>query len=576
MRVILVCLLLSCLTQFGMAQERMWVFFTDKGPEVNCQLTQPENLLGPEAIAKRKQLSIPLTESDVPVYADYVAQTAEIAQPISRSRWLNAVVVEGDAKDFQQILDLPFVRDIRPVATLVKAAYNEAELPQADETFMEEDPIVSPFQYGRARHQNDMVQIMPLHAKGVTGKGVKIAVFDAGFRGADTIDVFDSLHTAGRLLAAYDFVDDDKDVYHASAHGTQVLSTIAANLPGKMVGTAPHVSVILCRTEDARSETRQEEHNWVKAMEWVDSIGVDIIHSSLGYSTFDTQDESYTYEQMDGNTTIITKAADVAAAKGILVTVSAGNEGNGTWHYITAPCDGDSVLCIGSVNRYQKRSSFSSFGPAADGRIKPDVVAMGSRTTVASPSNRISSSDGTSFSGPIVAGLVACLRQAHPDRSNMDIIKAIQLSGDQTSMPDEEYGYGIPRAYMADSLLSNVEDLSTVSIEIAEKPKRGRKAKPASGGMPVIRSEPQFTENPQTVLDQSPKLLKVTTAASGAKIKDVKVMRGRKRVSLGAKGMKLNKKQTLAKIKLKDLAADQYYIVVKTDQYEEKIPFEVK
>ena len=158
----------------------------------------------------------------------------------------------------------------------------------------------------------------------------------------------------------------------------------------------------------------------------------------------------------------------------------------------------------------------------------------------------------------------------------MDIIKAIQLSGDQSNMPDEEYGYGIPRAYMADSLLSNVEDLSNVSIEIAEKPKRGRKTKPASGGMPVIRSEPQFTENPQTVLDQSAKLLKVTTLSSGAIIKDIKVMRGRKRVNLGSKGIKLNKAQSLAKIKLKGLDADSYYLIVKTDRFEEKIPFEVK
>ncbi|MEL7534389.1 MAG: S8 family serine peptidase, partial [Bacteroidota bacterium] len=302
MKRICIFLSLSLLVSLLPAQDHVWVFFTDKGDDVECQLTTPESFLSQEALDRKAVNNIAITAQDLPVAKDYLAQLkAQDIEIISTSRWLNAAVISR-SNDLASLMALDFVKGIKTVGVLVQTKTDESsEVESIDINELQ----VSPFMYGRARHQNDMLTISPLHEKGVTGLGVRVAVFDAGFKGADTIAVFDSLRAANRLIAAKDFVDNDDNVYHASAHGTQVLSTIAANLPGKMVGMAPHVTVVLARTEDAASETRQEEHNWVKAVEWADSIGVDIIHSSLGYALFDTEDESYEYRNMDGNTTII-------------------------------------------------------------------------------------------------------------------------------------------------------------------------------------------------------------------------------------------------------------------------------
>ena len=549
------------------AQDHMWVFFTDKGHEVEQQLTEPTHFLSPVAIARKTAAGISIGVSDLPVNTAYLAELqAFCPQIVSTSRWLNAAVVPMDS-DWGAILNLPFVRGVKAVGRLVQTETTPGhEGPEIND-------VNSPFLYGRARHQNDMLKVDALHQQGMTGTGVRIAIFDAGFSGADTIEVFDSLRSRNGILAVYDFVGEDTDPYHSSAHGTQVLSTIAANLPGKMVGTAPHVEVVLARTEDPRGETQQEEHNWVKAMEWADSIGVDIIHSSLGYNRFDDEAESYEYEQMDGNTAIISKAADMAASRGIIVTVSAGNEGSNSWRYITAPCDADSVLCIGSVDRYQKHSLFSSIGPSADGQVKPDVVAMGSRATVASSNNRISTSNGTSFSSPTVAGMVACLRQAHPDRSNMEIIQAIRLSGDQYNFPDEKYGYGIPNAQIADSLLKEVKDLSTVKRTMEGKPARGRQ-QAASNKVPLIRYQPKFTENPNTELQQKPKVIKMSNQTHA--IESVMVKQGKKHITLDDKSIKVARSGKKAKVVIGHLVPDSYYLEVKTSGGTEYIPFRIE
>ncbi|MEL6842045.1 MAG: S8 family serine peptidase, partial [Bacteroidota bacterium] len=537
-----------------------------------CRLLTPESFLSAEAIARKQAQGIRLTEQDLPVHTDYL-QTLQASgvQIVSTSRWLNAAVIKRSAKA-ESLMQLDFVKGVRTVGVLVQ---NKAEIADEDLAAVVEEPLRgTPFMYGRARHQNDMLTIAPLHERGISGHGVRIAVFDAGFKGADTIEAFDSLRLQNRLIAVRDFVDNDDEVYHASSHGTHVLSTIAANMPGKMVGMAPHVSVLLARTEDARSETRQEEHNWVKAVEWADSVGVDIIHSSLGYALFDTDEESYEYSNMDGNTTIITKAADMAAARGIIVTVSAGNEGSHPWRHITAPCDADSVLCIGSVDRYTKHSLFSSIGPSADGRVKPDVVAMGSMTTVASPNNRISRSNGTSFSGPLIAGFVACLVEAHPKRSNMEIIQAVRLSGDQYVFPDEKYGYGIPNATFADSLLANVENLAEVSINMEAKPQRGRPTIAATKPKEtVLRFKPKFTENPTTVMTQTESVIKLLNTESP--IRSLKVMKGKQQIVLDPSSIKIAGSGKKAKIKTKYLLPDDYYLVIKLGDKEELIPFKV-
>ena len=554
--------LLTCCSSL-IAQERVWVVFTDKGEQITERLSNPHTFLSAEALARRNAQGLAIDATDLPVSSAYLTSLQQYPlQILSTSRWLNAAAVALTPNLKEELADLCFVKEIRPMGQLVTTGYS-ADTPV---TTIQNSPITRPqanvFDYGKANVQNTMIRVPELHNKGFTGKGVRVAIFDSGFDGVDQISVFDSIRANGQIIATYDFVDGDSNVYGDHSHGTQVLSTIAANQPGEMVGTAPHASFVLCRTEISGTETRQEEYNWVAAMEWVDSIGVDIIHTSLGYSEFDSEAESYTYEDMDGNTAITTRAADLAAKKGIIVTVSAGNEGNAQWHYITAPCDGDSVICVGSVDRFNKRSGFSSFGPTSDGRIKPDVVAMGSQTIVASPRGYTHPSFGTSFSGPLVAGLVACVRQAHPDRPHMDIVQAIRMSGDQYSMPDAEYGYGIANAARADSLLSLDTELGALVMESVEKPQRGKVAQKSSNTVVL-------TDNPQTQLSRKKNILTIQTPA--ASIDDIQLMRGKQTLTLDPKDVTVSGGQ--ATFNITYLLPGDYYIRVKTDQFEENVAF---
>lgn len=555
------------------AQQKVWVFLADKGNCVAEQLQQPENLLSPAALERRITNGIELNASDLPVAQMYIDQLqVHSHKVVSTSRWLNAVVVELTPACLEEVEALDFVTGLRPVQTLVaaRAADGEDEGP-IEPSYPRYVDVNSPFDYGEAAFQNNMLNITPLHKRGITGKGVRVAIFDSGFSGVDTIDVFDSLWAADRIAFHWDFVDNHDKVFNTHSHGTQVMSTIGANLPGEMVGMAPHATFLLCRTEDARSETRQEEHNWVRAMEVVDSLGVDVVHTSLGYNEFDNSEDDYTYDDLDGNTAIITRVADWAASKGIIVTTSAGNEGSGSWHYITAPCDADSVLCIGSINKLETLSRFSSVGPSADGRIKPDVVALGSRTTVASPRNYITKSDGTSFSAPLIGGFVACLRQAHPERSNMDIIQAVKLSSDQFPFPDNEMGYGIPNAAIADSLLTHVKDLSAVKrTDIAEKPNRGNKKPIANGASKKpVEKIIEFAANPQSNVVVNGDQLEVITASN---IRSIQIMRGKQRVILNPKSIELNDKT--ASINLRYLLDGEHYVYIKTRDYEENVKFQ--
>lgn len=572
MKKYLILMLALCMGLPMMAQQKVWVFLTDKGNYVEEQLQQPEKLLSPAALERRKANGIDITASDLPVAESYIKQLkVHSHKVVSSSRWLNAVVVELTPDCLEEVESLDFVKGLRPVQTLVSTAtadeVDEGPVEPAYPRYIHAD---SPFDYGESTFQNNMLNITPLHARGITGKGVRVAIFDSGFSGVDTIDVFDSLWANNRIAYHWDFVENHDKVFNKHSHGTQVMSTIGANLPGEMVGMAPHATFLLCRTEDARSESRQEEHNWVRALEVVDSLGVDVVHTSLGYSEFDDESENYTYDDLDGNTTVITRAADWAASKGIIVTTSAGNEGSGSWRYITAPCDADSVLCIGSINKVERLSRFSSVGPAADGRIKPDVVALGSRATVASPRNYITKADGTSFSGPLIGGFVACLKQAHPKRSNMDIIQAVKLSADQYPFPDNEMGYGIPDAVIADSLLAKVADLSAVKRDdITEKPNRGGPKPVATKPQQPAEKPIQFAKNPMSNVVVNGNDLEINTPST---IRSIQIMRGKQKVILNPKSVELNDKN--ATLDIRYLLDGEHYVYIKTREYEENVRFQ--
>ena len=314
-----------------------------------------------------------------------------------------------------------------------------------------------------------MIGGLQLHENGYFGDNINVAIFDAGFMGVDILPIFNNLWDNNKIIFTRDFVNNNKNVFDYSQHGTMVLSVMGGYMLDSLIGTAPMANYLLFRTEDSESETMVEEDYWAAAAELADSIGVDIINSSLGYTImYDDTINSHTYSDMDGNTTIITKAADRAASRGILVVNSAGNSGLSSWYHIGAPADGDSVLAIGAVDYLGKIASFSSRGPSFDGRIKPNVCAKGVSVVVADQDSTIRYANGTSFSAPIISGLSACLWQAissnNIELSNMDIINLIQESSSLFSNPNDSLGYGIPNFYL--SYLNSSIDSSNYDNQI--------------------------------------------------------------------------------------------------------------
>ncbi len=414
-----------------------------------------EQFLSARAIERRKKYNIPINKLDLPVNPAYVDSLKKLGLQIYyTSKWLNgALVYTTDTNLVARIKDFAFVKayDLHKHKKSDSISNKKLEIPQ--EPIYKFAQIVASdsnrYDYGYGLNQIQMLDGVKLHNEGYTGKGMLIAILDAGFYHVDRLPAFDSIRQNSQILGTKDFVDRDTNVYDADSHGMMVLSTIAANIPGEFVGTAPEADFYLIRTEDAGSENIIEEFNWVAGAEFADSIGADIIHSSLGYNLFDDTTVNHSYKDMNGDTAPSTIGADIAASKGMLITVSAGNEGDNNWHYITSPADADSIITVGAVNKYGAYAYFSSTGPTFDGRIKPNVVAQGLSSTVEGTDGNITTASGTSFSGPITAGMVACLWQAHPELNNIQIIKAIQNNSSQTSSPDSLLGYGIPDYYMA-------------------------------------------------------------------------------------------------------------------------------
>jgi len=315
----------------------------------------------------------------------------------------------------------------------------------------------SEMEYGPSWWQTAIHNGNLLHNNGFTGNGITIAVLDAGFSDVDTLSVFNRLYENGKILGTRDFVKPGNNVYREATHGMSVLSIIGGYQAEGLIGTAPDASFWLLRTEDGGSEYIIEEDNWIAAAEFADSAGADIINTSLGYSVFNDTLQNHSYADMDGNTTRVSRAADLAASKGMMVIVSAGNQGNMEWKYITAPADGDSVLTVGAIDRSRIISSFSSRGPSSDDEVKPNVVALGQGIYVAGIDGSIRQGNGTSFSAPVISGLTACLWQANPGASAGEVFSAICESADRFYHPDYEYGYSVPDFNLAHVLLKAAE-----------------------------------------------------------------------------------------------------------------------
>jgi serine protease AprX len=413
---------------------RYVVFFTDKAG-TPYSVSHPASFLSVRALARRSKLNVPVTEEDLPVSPAYVDHLRNAgATVLYTSRWFNAAVVQCPESLLGTLLSLPGVNRIELVAPGPRPSAGGREEDGAGMRTMES-----------TASQLTMHNLNAMHDEGVRGEGIMVGVFDGGFRGADTIAAFRHIFDEGRLehLLAFNLVTGGNQVFRHDDHGTQVWSVIAAYLPGHFTGGAYKARFMLAVTEDVSTEYRIEEYNWVVAAERADSAGVDVINTSLGYNLFDSPDMNYTPADMNGQTAVISRAAQKAAQRGIVVVVSAGNEGARPWQIITAPADADQILAVGNVNAGRVRSLSSSTGPASDGRIKPDVAALGTGVAVVRGNGVVGTASGTSLSAPLVTSLVAGLLQKFPDRSPAEIIDAIRLGASQSDAPDNQIGYGI-------------------------------------------------------------------------------------------------------------------------------------
>lgn len=443
------------------------VQFADKNNSP-YSLSNPQEFLSQRAIDRRQSMNILIDESDIPVVQAYIDSLTHLgAVVLNRSRWFNtATVVLSDTTIVSQIEALSFVSGVfktKPYLTLKNKkpfkngtqsiTHNIFNYPAAMMKATLELKRIS-HDYGLGLNQASMIGVDYLHGLGFQGENMVIAILDAGFYHVNTLSMFDSLRNQNRLLGFKDFVLPGNNVFEESTHGMSVASLIVGNVPGSLVGTAPKASVWLLRSEDAGSEYIVEEDNWIAAAEFADSVGADVINSSLGYTEFDDPSQNHIYSDLDGNTTRISRGADMAASKGILVVNSAGNSGNNDWHFIGAPADADSILTVGAVNSAGTIASFSSYGPSADNQVKPTVCAQGQNAYVVSSSDGVYPSNGTSFSSPIMAGAVACLWQANKNKSNIDIIEHLKKSASHYYNPDTMYGYGIPNMVVAHMILN--------------------------------------------------------------------------------------------------------------------------
>ena len=458
----------------GHAQfSRYIVRFKDKGTNP-FSIANPSQYLTARAILRRTKYGIAIDSTDLPITPRYIdsVRLAGTVTIINSSKWLNQVAIQTtDAAALIKINAFPFVIAASPIGAFggpVVPVNKKLDGPDAIQNPAPPIPqLVSDYysygaSYGQVRLHNGEF----LHNRGFRGQGMQMAVLDAGFYHYLTLPTFDSIRNNSQVLGTWDFVAGNASVDEDHPHGMNCLSTIAANMPGIFMGTAPKTSFYLYRTEDVNSEYPIEEQNWAAGAERADSLGVDVCSVSLGYFDFDNSIFNHVYADMDGNTTMIAKAADLAAKKGMLILAAAGNEGNGAWHFIITPADADSIIAVGAVSVAGVVGSFSSYGPSSDGQIKPSIAAVGVSATIASPSTGLpTTGSGTSFACPNMAGLATCLWQAFPEVNNMSIINNLQMAANRFNNPDNRTGYGIPD--MKKAFVQLIKQLYTQNITLS-------------------------------------------------------------------------------------------------------------
>lgn len=475
---LLLCFLLIFFKSFAQSDDiskvnRYFIYFTDKtGDNYPFSLSNPNEFLTQRAIDRRVIQSIALNDSDLPVNPNYVQGLRDSGVEVYfTSRWLNGALVNADTSLLHDVGSLDFVDSIAWIADTTRLSNNKS--PFEFPTVFAEPPSVS----GDSDIQLMMLGADQMHEDDIKGQGMLIAVLDNGFTGVNEFTPFQHLWENDQIAASKDFVQNSDNVFQFGSHGTSVLSIIASKFEstdGHLIGIAPEADYILCITEDNQAENVVEEYNWLLGAEFADSLGADVINGSLGYRLFDISSHNHTFEDMDGETTIVSIAAKMAASKGIIVAVSAGNEGNKSWQRITPPADAKGILTVGSANPDFTYSSFSSVGNTTDGRIKPDVAAFGAATTVMRGDGTIIRGSGTSFASPLIAGFAACIRQLNPERTVNEVITAIKASAHQASSPDSLLGYGVPNyAFAKDVRALNVNDILNDKVTFYPNPFNG-------------------------------------------------------------------------------------------------------
>jgi hypothetical protein len=439
--------------------QKYFVAFTDKnGTPYN--INDPQAFLTQRAIDRRNAQGIPIIEQDLPVNPAYVdSVAAKGVQVFTRCKWFNGITVRAtDSSVLNSIRALPFVQSVTRVTS-----YDSGKFTKSDRKFSIEEGITKrkeipenklpgtpqSYDYGPSYTQIHMLNGDALHNMGYRGQGKVIAVLDAGFLYVDVNPDFDSLWADNQILGTRDFVNPGGNVYLEDNHGAAVLSIMACDDTGQLIGTAPKASYWLIRTEDVNSENIVEEYNWVVGAEMADSVGADVINSSLGYSTFDNDWMDHTCADMNGYTNPSTGGANIAESKGMALSISAGNSGGSSWTCVDSPSDAVDVLCIGAVDSAGHYASFSSTGTVNGTYVKPNLAAMGVNVIVASPDTSFGNSTGSSFASPINAGLMACLWQARPNLNPSQLYLAIERSASQYNHPDSLLGYGIPNYDLA-------------------------------------------------------------------------------------------------------------------------------
>ena len=416
-------------------QYRIWIYFKDKVDSEKIGISQKTNIRRQKSGVVSSHLWL-----DLKISSTYKTQIEELGiEIINESRWLNAVSVLCQKVSIESILKLSFVKKIEPVI-----GYKKPKLVFGEEI----EPNSRDYDYGNAQAQIEQINVHELHNAGYTGENVRILIMDTGF------DLTHNVFANINVIDQWDFINDDNETANETSsehsnnqdyHGTAVLSTIAANTPGELMGVAFDAEFLLAKTEDAPQEYQLEEDNYVAGLEWGEANGADVVSTSLGYLDW------YTYEDLDGNTAVTTNAVDIAVGLGMVCVTAAGNEGNDDWYYIITPADADSVIAVGAVNDNGDIASFSSHGPTYDGRIKPEVCARGYQTWCINPNSTTTYTrmSGTSLACPLVGGATVLIRQAQPDWSAMQVREAIIMTASISSNPDNTYGYGILNAAAA-------------------------------------------------------------------------------------------------------------------------------